>query len=69
MQILSGDTWQRIIFGEPQTHGALAVLPVMADLPTGPDYLIALRPSRVRHDSSVSHCTAAPGWGTVTGRV
>ena len=39
MQILSDDTWQRMTFGDPQSHGALSVLPVMADLPTGQDYL------------------------------
>jgi hypothetical protein len=39
MQILSDETWQRMIFGDVQSHGMLAVLPIMADLPTGPEYL------------------------------
>jgi hypothetical protein len=39
MQILTDDIWQRMTFGEVQSHGALAVLPIMADLPDGPDYL------------------------------
>jgi len=39
MPILSEEIWQRLTFGEAQSHGALAVLPLMADLPTGPEYL------------------------------
>ena len=39
MQTLSDTTWQQFIFGDMQSHGALAVLPIMAELPTGPDYL------------------------------
>ena len=39
MQTLSDKTWQRMIFNEVQAHGALAVLPISADLPTGPEYL------------------------------
>ncbi|MHB9129927.1 MAG: ARPP-1 family domain-containing protein [Armatimonadota bacterium] len=39
MQTLSDETWQRLTFGDVQSHGALAVLPIMAELPTGPEYL------------------------------
>ena len=39
MQTLSDATWQQLIFGDVQSHGSLAVLPIMAELPTGPDYL------------------------------
>ena len=39
MQTLSNESWQRLTFGNVQSHGALAVMPIMADLPTGPDYL------------------------------
>jgi hypothetical protein len=39
MHILSEETWQRLTFGDAQSHGALAVLPLMADLPIGPEYL------------------------------
>jgi len=38
MQTLSNETWQRFIFGDLQAHGALSVLPIMAELPTGPEY-------------------------------
>lgn len=39
MHTLSAATWQQLLFGDVQSHGALAVLPIMADLPAGPDYL------------------------------
>mgnify|MGYP001485673302 CR=1 FL=1 len=39
MLTLSDETWRQLIFGDVQSHGALAVLPIMAELPTGPDYL------------------------------
>lgn len=39
MNTLSAATWQQFLFGDVQSHGALAVLPIMADLPAGPDYL------------------------------
>jgi len=34
MQTLSAATWQQFLFGDVQSHGTLAVLPIMADLPT-----------------------------------
>jgi len=39
MQTLAAETWQKMIFGDVQSQGALAILPIMADLPTGPEYL------------------------------
>ncbi|HEX2949642.1 MAG TPA: DUF6569 family protein [Armatimonadota bacterium] len=39
MQALSEKTWQQLIFGDVQSRGALAVLPIMAELPMGPEYL------------------------------
>jgi protein-tyrosine phosphatase len=39
MHTLSAATWQQFIFGDVQSHGALAVLPIMAELSTGPEYL------------------------------
>lgn len=39
MNILSDESWQRMSFGEMKFHGALAVLPIMADLPNGIEYL------------------------------
>ena len=39
MRMLSEETWQHFSFGNMQTHGALAVVPIMAELPTGPEYL------------------------------
>lgn len=39
MHILTEETWQRLSFGEAQSHEALTVLPMLADLPAGPEYL------------------------------
>lgn len=39
MQILSEETWRQFIFSEVQSQDALAVLPIMAELPSGPEYL------------------------------
>jgi len=39
MHTLSAATWQQFLYGDVQSHGALAVLPILADLPAGPDYL------------------------------
>ncbi len=39
MRVCPDDTWQRLSFGEAQSHAGLTILPLLADLPAGPEYL------------------------------